>query len=72
VPARKAFNQSIGSDGTGGIWQETDQLANGWYESVYANMPRFGLAVGTCRIEVSRHASRGKTASKSSENLSAQ
>ncbi len=44
LPAWKAFNQSIGSDGTVGIWHETYQVAPGQYECVYANMPRFGLA----------------------------
>jgi hypothetical protein len=45
LPAWKAFNQSVGSDGTVGIWHETYQVANGQYECVYGNMPRFGLAV---------------------------
>jgi hypothetical protein len=45
LPAWKAFNQSVGSNGTVGIWHETYQVANGQYECVYANMPRFGLAV---------------------------
>ncbi len=45
LPAWKAFNQSIGSDGSVGIWHETYQVADGKYECVYANMPRFGLAV---------------------------
>ena len=44
LPAWKAFNQSVGSDGTVGIWHETYQVANGKYECVYANMPTFGLA----------------------------
>jgi len=44
LPAWKAFNQSIGSDGTVGIWHETYQVADGRYECIYANMPRFGLA----------------------------
>ncbi len=44
LPAWKAFNQSIGSDGTVGIWHETYQVAAGQYEWIYANMPRFGLA----------------------------
>jgi hypothetical protein len=48
LPAWKAFNQSVGSDGTVGIWHETYQVAKGNYESVYVNMPRFGLsAAGT-------------------------
>jgi hypothetical protein len=45
LPAWKAFNQAIGSDGSVGIWHETYQVAKGQYECVYANMPRFGLAV---------------------------
>ncbi len=44
LPAWKAFNQSVGSDGTVGIWHETYQVAAGQYECIYANMPRFGLA----------------------------
>jgi len=45
LPAWKAFNESVGSNGTVGIWHETYQVAEGRYESIYANMPRFGLAV---------------------------
>jgi hypothetical protein len=48
LPAWKAFNQRIGSDGTVGIWHETYQVAAGQYECIHANMPRFGLlAAGT-------------------------
>ena len=45
LPAWKAFNQSVGDDGTVGIWHETYQVAAGKYECIYANMPRFGLAL---------------------------
>jgi Domain of unknown function (DUF4188) len=45
LPAWAAFNRSVGSDGTVGIWHETYQVAAGNYECVYANMPRYGLAV---------------------------
>jgi hypothetical protein len=44
LPAWKAFNQRVGEDGTVGIWHETYQVAAGKYESIYNNMPRFGLA----------------------------
>lgn len=44
LPAWKAFNQSVGSDGTVGVWHETYQVVNGQYECIYANMPRWGLA----------------------------
>ena len=43
LPAWKAFNQSIGTDGSVGIWHETFAVAAGAYESVYVNMPPFGL-----------------------------
>lgn len=43
LPAWKAFNQSVGTDGTVGIWHETFVVAAGAYESVYINMPAFGL-----------------------------
>jgi len=45
LPAWRAFNQAIGSDGSVGIWHETYQVAPGRYECIYANMPRFGLAL---------------------------
>jgi len=45
LPAWKAFNQRVGSDGSVGIWHETYQVAAGNYEAIYANMPRHGLSV---------------------------
>lgn len=43
LPAWKAFNQSVGTDGTVGIWHETFAVNAGAHESVYVNMPAFGL-----------------------------
>ena len=43
LPAWKAFNKAVGSDGSVGIWHETYQATNGTYENIYANMPPFGL-----------------------------
>ena len=43
LPAWKAFNQSVGSSGDVGVWHETYAISNGGYESVYVNMPAFGL-----------------------------
>jgi hypothetical protein len=45
LPAWKAFNQSVGSDGTVGIWHETYQIAAGRSEAIYVNMPRSGLSL---------------------------
>lgn len=43
LPAWSAFNKSIGTDGSVGIWHETYCIAPGGYESIYVNMPPFGL-----------------------------
>src|ERR671912_1813341 len=43
LPAWKAFNRSVGSNGTVGIWHETYAVSAGGYESIYVNMPPFGL-----------------------------
>ena len=43
LPAWKAFNQNIGSNGDVGIWHETYLVKAGQYESVYNNMPAIGL-----------------------------
>ncbi len=44
LPAWAEFNRRIGTDGSVGIWHETYTVAPGQFETVYANMPRFGLA----------------------------
>ena len=43
LPAWRSFNQAVGIDGSVGIWHETYPVSAGNYESVYVNMPRFGL-----------------------------
>ena len=43
LPAWRAFNQAVGTDGSVGIWHETYAISPGGYESIYANMPSFGL-----------------------------
>uniref|UniRef100_UPI000D35086C DUF4188 domain-containing protein n=1 Tax=unclassified Variovorax TaxID=663243 RepID=UPI000D35086C len=43
LPAWKAFNQAIGTDGSVGIWHETYAVSAGTYENIYVNMPPFGL-----------------------------
>ena len=44
LPAWAEFNKKIGSNGDVGIWHETYLSKQGSYESVYNNMPKFGLA----------------------------
>jgi len=43
LPAWRSFNQAVGTDGSVGIWHESYKVSSGNYESVYVNMPRFGL-----------------------------
>lgn len=43
LPAWRAFNKAVGTDGSVGIWHETYAASPGTYENVYVNMPLFGL-----------------------------
>ncbi len=43
LPAWRDFNRAVGSNGDVGIWHETYLISPGRYESVYNNMPPFGL-----------------------------
>jgi hypothetical protein len=47
LPAWAEFNRCIGGNGSVGIWHETYSVQPGQYETVYANMPRFGLAAAS-------------------------
>jgi hypothetical protein len=44
LPAWAAFNRAIGSDGSVGIWHETYLIEPHHSESIYANMPPWGLS----------------------------
>ena len=43
LPAWRAFNKTIAKDSTVGIWHETYVIKKGQHESIYQNMPPFGL-----------------------------
>ena len=43
LPAWRAFNKAIGTNGSVGIWHETYVVSPGAYENIYVNMPPFGL-----------------------------
>lgn len=47
LPAWRAFNRTVGTNGDVGIWHETYRARAGDYESVYLNMPAFGLGKAT-------------------------
>jgi len=47
LPSWTAFVKNVGDSGDVGIWHETYSIKPGSYESIYQNMPPFGLgAVG--------------------------
>ena len=53
LPAWREFNCRVGSDGSVGIWHESYLVERGNYESIYANMPRFGFAAASEHVPVS-------------------
>ena len=55
----RRFNQVVRDSGDVGIWHETYRVRPGDHESLYANMPLFGLAVATNRAPI---AVKGETA----------
>jgi Domain of unknown function (DUF4188) len=56
--AWQKFNQSVGNDGSVGIWHETYLVQPKQYEAIYVNMPVFGLAAATKHIPISGKAER--------------
>jgi Domain of unknown function (DUF4188) len=45
LPAWQSFNLAVGSNGDVGIWHETYLVKAGAYETVYNNMPAYGLGL---------------------------
>lgn len=62
LPAWRAFNRAIASGGDVGIWHETYLIKDGAHESVYNNMPLWGLAVAGSAIpaEGQRKSAKGR------------
>lgn len=56
LPAWQAFNKTIGTNGSVGIWHETYVASPGNYENIYVNMPPFGLG----RVGALQAASEGR------------
>ncbi|HMO54323.1 MAG TPA: DUF4188 domain-containing protein [Tepidiformaceae bacterium] len=49
------FNKEIGSNGDVGIWHETFKVRAGEHESVYNNMPAYGLGLAGALVPASGH-----------------
>lgn len=52
LPAWRHFNQVVSKTTAVGIWHETYLIRAGEYECVYGNMPLFGLAKASLRVEI--------------------
>ena len=53
LPAWAAFNRAVGKSGDVGIWHETYRIKEGSYETIYVNMPPFGLGKATSSVSAS-------------------
>jgi hypothetical protein len=62
LPAWRDFNRKIASNGDVGIWHETYLVKDGAHESVYNNMPLWGLAAAGVQVpaEGSRKSAKGR------------
>lgn len=62
LPAWAAFNKRIGQSGDVGIWHETYLVRAGEYETIYNNMPVYGLAKASTSVPVAgaRDSARGR------------
>lgn len=70
LPAWRAFNKSVGTDGSVGIWHETYAVSPSTYENIYVNMPPFGLGrAGTAQsvVEANRSAAARLKATSAQE-----
>ena len=48
----RRFMRQVGSSGTVGVWHETYVVPAGHHETIYSNMPVFGLAAATRHVPV--------------------
>lgn len=60
LPAWQNFRRKIGDSGDVGIWHETYLISEGRYESIYHNMPPFGLGQVGELVPVTGHREAAK------------
>jgi len=56
LPAWRAFNKLVGTNGDVGIWHETYRVQPGHFETVYVNMMPFGLGKAGRLLPAREHA----------------
>lgn len=52
LTAWKKFNQKVGNNDAVGIYHETYQISKGKYESIYVNLPHYGLGKALQHIPI--------------------
>jgi hypothetical protein len=55
LPAWREFNRRVGTGGDVGVWHETYLVRPGAHESIYVNMPAFGLGRAGALVEATGH-----------------
>jgi hypothetical protein len=65
--AWREFNRLVRDSGDIGIWHETYLVPAGSYETVYANMPAFGLARAGTPTPAGRHSTAASRAGRQSQ-----
>lgn len=60
MPAWRKYYRRAAKSGAVGIWHETYVVKPGTTESIYGNMPPFGLAEATSKVRVNRHTSSAR------------
>lgn len=55
LTAWKNFNKKVGNNDAVGIYHETYKINSGAYESIYGNMPLYGLGKALKHIPISEH-----------------
>lgn len=53
LPAWRRFNRAVGTDGSVGIWHESYLVGANQYETIYGNMPVWGLAAAGAHVAAS-------------------
>ncbi|MEE9326219.1 MAG: DUF4188 domain-containing protein [Cocleimonas sp.] len=60
LPAWAEFNKKVANSGDVGVWHETYLVKEGCNESLYINMPRFGLAKAGKHVVLDRKSNTAK------------
>lgn len=69
LEAWRRFNQLIRDSGDLGIWHETYQVRAGEYETMYGNMPRFGLAAAGHHLALGAASTAARRAGRSTDDV---